>query len=300
MQEMVSSPLSRKSRWYPIKVLKSDGTEVSCVWGVCGGGEWCGAMCMVVLCAWGAWRLHGARRMWVGCAGCVWCDCAGCKVATGAAAMAMKGQSIGGYKVVEVQVMEVEDGEKQLTMSTSSNFSQSVDMRTSVETTVVTTTVVEEQVVEAKRKEIFGDPEEVRADAAADWEARLAAVEAERDAMKAENEAMKAEKEARRKEIFGDPDEVKADATAEWEARLAVVEAERDAARAELQVSVELSATTPGGKGAPVVGGPTGGYAVQLRVKAQLEGDEGEVCVGVMCSGWGLSMGGWNDVGVLG
>ena len=28
VQEMVSSPLSRKSRWYPIKVLKSDGTEV--------------------------------------------------------------------------------------------------------------------------------------------------------------------------------------------------------------------------------------------------------------------------------
>ena len=47
VQEMVSSPLSRKSRWYPIKVLKSDGTEVSCVWGV-----WGGQASGVVRCVW--------------------------------------------------------------------------------------------------------------------------------------------------------------------------------------------------------------------------------------------------------
>ena len=47
--------------------------------------------------------------------------------------MAMKGQSIGGYKVVEVQVMEVEDGEE-----------------------------IEKAEKEARRKEMFGDADEYR------------------------------------------------------------------------------------------------------------------------------------------
>ena len=76
VQEMVSSPLSRKSRWYPIKVLKSDGTEVSCVRGLgeggCEGCEWCGAMCVVVQRVLGVQRVHGVGRLWVGCAGCAW------------------------------------------------------------------------------------------------------------------------------------------------------------------------------------------------------------------------------------
>jgi len=71
---------------------------------------------------------------------------------------------------------------------------------------------------------------------------------------------------------FGSSGELKADATADWVARLAAVEAERDAARAEL-----LSATASGEKSAPTGGLVAGGFAVQLRVKAQREGGEGEV-----------------------
>ena len=201
---------------------------------------WCGAMCMVVLCAWGAWRVGCRDRVGLGGgAGCVWCDCAGCKVATGAAAMAMKGQSIGGYKVVEVQVMEVEDGEE-----------------------------IGKAEKEARRKEMFGDADEyrTRSESALPEHLRVGggegSVEVEASVgLEAELAAVKAE--------------------------LAAMRAERDAPLAELQAAGGLHPGTPA-KQVVVAGGSTGGCVVQLRVKAQLEGGDGEVCVWAVCSVWGM------------